>query len=151
MHGLIQFQVQRIFSVEAASNGDGVLGEGGVDAPIPLLVRIGQRASGHAAPDAKVVEPFAKSPEARFDASEALPVSKLGEGHAKELVPATKAPNPAVAVVSKHELAKETLWEMGDDLGAVRPWFKNGSWLGSQARIAHHSPGCQIADRARNP
>jgi len=37
--------------------------------------------------------------------------------HPAEYAPATEASNPAVAAVSKHDPAKETVWEMGDELG----------------------------------
>jgi len=149
---LVRLGVQGIFGADAAGHGDDLLGGGGVDAPIPPLVDLGQRASGHAAPDAKVVEPVAKSPEVGFDVSEAFPVGELGEAHAKELVPAAEASNPAVAVVSKHDPAKEAVWEMGDELGEdgtalVREQLLAG--VPSQDHSSHTR--VQTADRAETP
>lgn len=137
-----------------------VVGEGGRgdpevggDAAIPLIVGIGQRTSGHAAPDAKVIEAIAKSPEASFDVSEAFPAGELGEDHAKELVPATADPNRAVAVVSKHDPAKEAVWEMGNERGedGTAPVHKRLLARVSSQHLAHPQRWVQTADRARTP
>src|SRR5882672_2179308 len=53
---LLQFDPQRLLRIQASRDSDQVLCEIGIDAPVALRIRVGQRVAGNLAADAHVIE-----------------------------------------------------------------------------------------------
>ena len=64
------------------------LGEVGVDAPVAVLVGLGQGGSGDPSPDAHVIQLGANGSQARLDVAQTLPERQLREDHAEKLIEA---------------------------------------------------------------
>lgn len=106
----VQFHRQRFVGIQPPRNPDQGLGELAMDAPVPRFVRIGQVALGDIAADAQVVELGRLRTQTGLDVAQTLPVGKLGEGHAQELIQATEAAHIAVAPVLGHQTTKGMPW-----------------------------------------
>ncbi len=76
--------------VENARALDERLSQVMIDAPVTILVGVGQGAMGDAATNSQVVELLLAGAQASFYVRQAIPVSQLAKGHAKKLVPAGK-------------------------------------------------------------
>jgi hypothetical protein len=110
-------EAQRFVEVEAPSLHHEALGEVGDDAPIPLLVRIGERAPGDRRAEAEVVELVRNRAEAGFDVAEVLPIRELSERHGQVLVAAGEpAHAPVAAVASGAPIQGEALAVVRHDL-----------------------------------
>ena len=103
---LIQFQTEAFVGVQSPGLSDEHLGEVGVDAPVFDLVGIGQGIAGDVPTDAHMIELVSRSSEACLDIPQAFSVSELRKGHAEKLVPAGKALDRVIAIVSCDALAK---------------------------------------------
>jgi len=97
---LVELQSEILVRIQLSGDSDQHLSEVGVDAPIPFLVGIGQRASRNSAPYPRVIKLGLHGSQACFDIAKTLPISQLGEGHAKELIETRKASNPVFALIS---------------------------------------------------
>ena len=82
------------------------------DAPVPLLVRVGQRAAGNTGTYTHVVELAALGLETGFDIAQALALCKLSEGHAAKLLLATEALDVSVAAVALNAAAEGVQWQV---------------------------------------
>jgi hypothetical protein len=77
---LIQlFEAQGLVDIKAASLHHESLSEVGIDAPVPLLVRVRKRTARDRGAETQVVEPVRHGGEAGFDVPQALPVGELSE------------------------------------------------------------------------
>src|SRR5690625_5720488 len=83
IYGLVETRYALLGTIEAARLGDQYLSEFGVDAPVPLLVGIGERASGHGAAKAEMVESVRNGTKTGLDISQAFAVRS--EEHTSEL------------------------------------------------------------------
>lgn len=110
------FEAQGFVDIEPARIPHESLCEVGEDAPVPLLVRVGQRAAGNGPPDPQVVELVGHRSEARLDIPEAVPVRELGKGHGQVLVPAGEASDPSVPVVATNAPVQNEPRAMRHDL-----------------------------------
>ncbi len=81
-----------ILGVQISCLGYQYLGEVGEDAPVPLLVRIGQGRPRDGATNPQVVELGRNGAEAGLDIPQALSAGQLGKGHAQELVQVGEGP-----------------------------------------------------------
>ena len=106
IHRLFQFHREGIVGIQIPGRPDQDLGEVGVDAPVAVLVGVGQRVPGDPSPDAHVIQLGANGPQARFDVPQALPEGQLREGHAEELVEAGETQDLVVATIPPNALAK---------------------------------------------
>ncbi len=106
IYGMIQFYPEGLSDIKFSCLVDQDLSEIGVDSPVPHLVGIGQGISGDFPPYAHVIEFVLGPPEASLNISQACPVGQLGKRHAEKLVPAGKAYDLVVAVVSCDALAE---------------------------------------------
>jgi hypothetical protein len=88
---LVDLQDVSIRSVQFASLANENLGELEIDSPVSMLVGVGEIGSSHQSADAHCVEQIGLGSKTRFDVAQAFPESKLGESHAKELIPCGKA------------------------------------------------------------
>jgi len=100
VHCLIQFDAEGISGVKLSGFYYEYVGEIGVNPPIPILVGMGESVAGNLSPNAQVVQFGLSGPKAGLNISQAFSVGELSEGHTKELIPAGKAYDVAIAVVS---------------------------------------------------
>jgi hypothetical protein len=98
--GLIQFDSEGIFGVEATSLTDKDLGKVGIDSPISDLVGVSQGIARDLSSKAHVIEFPLSRTQTCLDVSETFPIGQLSKGHAKELAPAGKVFDLVVTVVS---------------------------------------------------
>ncbi len=96
---LVEFDVQLVAAVEAASFGDQNLGKLGIRPPVPLLVRIGKCAVGYWTAEPEMVESVWNGALARLDVAQTLAVRELGKYHREELIPEGEAAAPVPAAV----------------------------------------------------
>jgi hypothetical protein len=98
--GLVEIDAEAVIDVEASGDADQGLGEVGMDAPVALLVGVGQGAARHIAPDTHVVELGVLGAQAGLDVAQALAVAELGEGHAQVLIETGKALHLVMAAIA---------------------------------------------------
>ena len=114
---VLEIDTKGFFGIEATSDGDQRLGEVGVDAPVPTFVGIGQSAARDSALDPHVVELGLLCTQARFDVAQALPISQLGERHAKILIETRESFDFVGSAVTCHTTTKCGQRQMLCDLG----------------------------------
>ena len=98
--GALKLDTKAVADVKLACYSNQRLGEVGVDAPVANLIRIRQRIARHATADAHVVKLRARRTQTCFDIAKTFPIGQLSESHAQKLIPAGKALELAVAVVT---------------------------------------------------
>ena len=98
--GRRQLHPERLGGIERLGDPDEDLGEVGRDPPVARLVRIGERAAGHAAPDPHVVEARAHRAETGLDVAQALAEGQLREREAEELVETREVADFVLALVA---------------------------------------------------
>lgn len=81
-----QFQAEAVLGIEFVRCLDQAEGEILINAPVAVLVGVGQRALGNAAAYAQMVELGGMRAQTGLDVAQAFPVSQLREGHAQELI-----------------------------------------------------------------
>ena len=114
--GLVEIDAEAVLGVEAPGDGDQGLGEVGVDAPVALVVGVGQGVSGDTPANAHVIELGALRPQAGLDVAQALAVGQLGEGHAEILIEAGKALDLVVAAIAFDTTAEAMKRQLIDEL-----------------------------------
>ena len=92
VHRLFQLQAQVLAGIQPSRRADELLGQIGVDAPVPPFVGLGQGAAGDLASEAYVVKLRLAGTQAGFDVPQAPTVGELAESHGQELVPADPSP-----------------------------------------------------------
>ena len=100
--GSRQFRSERLSRVQRGGLTDQDMGKVAENAPIPILVGIGQCASGNVATNAGLVQFLPQSLEAGLDVPQTLPIRQLGKAHDQELAMAPQFPCPLVAAVPCH-------------------------------------------------
>jgi hypothetical protein len=83
---MLQFYPERVLGVEPTGYLDEREREILIDAPVAILVGIGQCAAGDPAANAQVVELARMRPQTSLDVAQAFPVSELREAHAQILI-----------------------------------------------------------------
>lgn len=106
INGLFQFDAEGIGGVKFSGLSDEDFGKVGIDTPISELIGVRQGIAGDLAPYAQMIQFGLGGPQTGLDVPQAFPVGKLGESHAKELVPAGEALDLVVAVVPIDAFAK---------------------------------------------
>jgi hypothetical protein len=86
----VYFRYVSISSVQLASFANEDLSELEIDMPVPRFVGVCEIGSSHQPSYAHSVKQIGLGPKTCFDTAQALPESKLGEGHAEELIPCGK-------------------------------------------------------------
>jgi hypothetical protein len=97
------------------------LGEVSVDAPVALLIRVGQRAPGNGPPDAHVVELVRDSAQAGLDVAQAFTVGELGKCHDQELVAAGEGADTMVATIAANSAVERKAGSVLQQLREERP------------------------------
>ena len=103
---MLQFHRKGIVDVQAPGGPDQDLGEVGVNAPVAVLVGVGQGVPGDPSPDAHVIQLRSDGPQAGLDVAQTLPERQLREGHAEELVETGKTQDLVVAPIVADALAE---------------------------------------------
>ena len=112
---LVQFHADVLFAIEQAGSLDESLGQVMIDAPVAVLVGVGEGAVRNPAPDSQMVELILARAQAGFYVVQALSVSHLAEGHAEKLVPTGEgfkliasgiAANTALELLDMNEIHK---------------------------------------------
>ena len=103
---LIQFHAEAFVGVQPSGLSDKHLGEVGVYMPVSDLVGIDQGIVRDTPSDAHMVELVFRSSETCLDIPQVFAASELSKGHAKKLVPAGKALDLVIAIVSSDAFAK---------------------------------------------
>ncbi len=104
--GVGQVHGEVLSCVQVSGNGNQDLGKVRVDAPVAMLVGIGQGASGDFAADAHMIEPSPQGAKTGLDVPKTLSVSELSKSHTQELVPARKGSNSIVARIAFYACSK---------------------------------------------
>lgn len=84
--GVVQLHRKAVVRIETACDVNQAQGEVLVDAPVALLVGIGQCAARNTTANPQVIELGRVGPQAGFDIPQALAVRQLRECHAQELI-----------------------------------------------------------------
>src|SRR5208282_5128165 len=103
---LVQFHPERFVLIEGAGLRDEQAGEIGVDAPVALLVGVGQGVARDGTPKAHVIKLWLMRAQAGFDVAQTLAISELGKSQREELIEAGKTLYLVVALVTIHATAK---------------------------------------------
>lgn len=104
--GLVQLYGKPLAAVQPACFRNQGVSQIGVNAPVSLLVGIGDCRTRYLAADTHVVQLLLLGSEARFDVSQTFPVGELRECHAEILIEAGKTLYLEVALVPCHALPK---------------------------------------------
>jgi hypothetical protein len=121
-------QADGLVHVQAACLDHEPLSEVGIEAPIALLVGVGQRGPGYrAGAKAQVIELLRDRAETRLNVAQARPVRELGQGHAQKLIPAGEGLHPAVGVVAPDQSLERALGQMVHELCEHRAYIGH-SW-----------------------
>jgi len=88
----------------------------GIQAPVALLVGVGQGIAGDAAAQSQVVEFVLVCAQGDLDVAQAFAVGELGEGQTEELVEAGEGLDVAVAVVAFDTTAEAVHGQVGHEL-----------------------------------
>lgn len=102
--------------IQGTGQADEGLGEVGIQAPVALLVGVGEGIAGDAAAQSHMIEFILVCPQADLDIAQALAVGELGEGQAEELVEAGKGLDVAVAVITPDAAAEAVHGQVGHEL-----------------------------------
>ena len=114
--GVIEFQSQVVPGIQGPGETDEGLGEVGIQAPVALLVGVGQGIAGDAAAQSHVIEFILVRPQADFDITQALAVGELGEGQTEELVEAGKGFDVPIALITPDTAAEAVHGQVGHEL-----------------------------------
>ena len=99
IRGLLQLHREVVLGVQLSSLANEHLSELGIDAPVPVLVGIGQGAPGNLASNAGMIELGLHGPQARLDVPQAFPTGQLCKGHAQKLIVTLELPRPVIASI----------------------------------------------------
>src|SRR5208337_3558175 len=103
---LVQFHPERLVLIEEAGLRDEQAGKIGVDAPVALLVGVGQGVARDGAAKAHVIKLRLVRAQAGFDVAQTLAISELGKSQREELIEAGETLYLVVAMVTIHATAK---------------------------------------------
>ena len=112
-----QFQAEAVLGIEFARCLDQAESEILIDAPVAVLVGVGQRALGNAAANAQVVELGGMRAKTGLDVAQAFAVGQLREGHAQELVEVRESERRIASGVLGHAAPEGVQRQMIHQLG----------------------------------
>ena len=131
----------RVLGVQISRLGYQNLGEVGKDAPVPLLVRIGQGRTGDGATNPQVVEFGGNGAEAGLDIPQALPAGQLGKGHAQKLVQVGEGPRGTTIRIPSRASTEVPQGQQVHDLSEHQPACMHGTpSQGAGSPPRGHSP-----------
>ena len=99
---VIQFHTDWISGIQRPCDTDQHLREVSVDAPVMRVIGVGQCGTRDTAVETHVVELTSQRAQTSFYVTQTVPVSQLGKGHRKILVPAREASRSSITDVPCH-------------------------------------------------
>jgi hypothetical protein len=143
--GGFEFGPERVVRVEAAGVAQQTLGQVGVDAPVALLVGVGQRGAMHGAVQPQMVAPRGLGVQTRFDVAEAFTPGELSEDQTDELLPAGELRDVVIAVVAADAAMKmlrmNPIEQLSEDVFSSVHRGRIPVGCGREVEIAH-TPQC---------
>ena len=106
IRSLFELYSEVVLGVQLSRLADEHLSKLGVDAPVALLVGIGQGALGNVALDPGMIELGLHGPQARLDVAQALPTRQLRKGHAQKLIQTRETLHLVIATEALNALSK---------------------------------------------
>jgi len=97
---LVEFQDPLVVGIQASGVLNQGIGEIGEDAPVSLLVGVGERTPGDLSPDARVVEFGFHGAQTGLDLAQTFAAGQLGKCHAEKLVEAGKTSHATIALIA---------------------------------------------------
>jgi triphosphoribosyl-dephospho-CoA synthetase len=107
------------------------------DAPIAVLVGVGQCGTRHSGANAHVIQLGANRSHTGFNIAQALSVGQLSKGHGKVLLPTGKLLGVPVAVVASHAMAELAIRKKSNQLGEDARAFVHPLILAGRPRSRH--------------
>ena len=119
IHGVVQIDAESLAHVQTPCFDDQGVGEITIDAPVTLLVRIGQGAAGDVSADAEVIEFALLGAQTHFDVAQAFTERQLRECHAEILVEVREGFGRVARWITCHAAAErvegEEVHKLGED------------------------------------
>src|SRR5271165_5552731 len=116
IQALLQIHAHGLSYVQSTRGRDQPVGEVGEDTPVARLVRLRQRRTGHLATESQVIQLALQRMQTSLDITQALAIGQLGECHRQILIPAAKAPQSAIALITLDTTAKLPVGKKADQL-----------------------------------
>ncbi len=113
---VFEVDTKRLCGIKTTGDGNERLGKVRVDAPVAILVGIGQSTARNPALDAHVVELARLCAQAGFDVAQTVSIGQLSECHAEILVETGKALDLVRSAIARHATAKRGQRQMLRDL-----------------------------------
>lgn len=144
VNDLIEIESIRVFGIQSAGFADKCLPDSFVNAPITILIRIGEIGSNDVSPDAHRMA-MSATIQTRLDIAQALPESYLGENHGEKLVAGAHALAGSWHRVQSHAavelLAMDHIGNLGEDeASGVHPLLRMNSASNGQSVQMRHMP-----------
>lgn len=115
--GGLEIGAERVFGVKRGGLGDEDLGEAGKEAPVALLVGIGQGAAGDGLAETGVVKFGAQCGQTGFDVAETFALGELGKSEHEEVFVGGLCADEVVAVVTGDALVELVFGQEVEALG----------------------------------
>lgn len=113
---MLEIDAEIVLGIKRPGDGNQGLGEVRIDAPVAVLVGLGQGGAGDVAANAHVVELALLRPQAGLDIAQAVAVGELRERHAQELVETREALDFVMPAVTLHAAVKSLHRQVVGDL-----------------------------------
>lgn len=124
--GVVEGDAEVVVQVQRPGDADQLVGQLLVDAPVPVLVGLGQGVAGDVTANAQMVQLAAGRAQAQFDVAQALPPGQLGKGQAEELIPAGERADAVVALIAGDAAGEQVVRDMVHQLGEYGAAFVHG-------------------------
>src|ERR1700738_2810644 len=116
VNGLLQIHAQRVARIKFAGLRNEKRGEIGIDAPVAVLIGLGQCVACDLATNADVIQFGLHGVQTDFDVAQAGSVGQLSKGHTQELIEARKLAGAIVASVFADAAVEIALGQEGHQL-----------------------------------
>ena len=117
VNGLVQVHGEGVVTIELARLSDEPLREIGIDAPVAMLVGVGERGARNPTAESHMIELGLLRPQTRFDVAQTFAISELSESEAEKLIPARKIFDVAMTLIA---IDRELKLVGGDELHELR-------------------------------
>jgi hypothetical protein len=87
-----------------------------MNAPVPLMVGLSQRAAANPPPQAEPIKMFGPGTQAKFEITQALPPSQLTKSHANKLIPAGESSEESIPAIADDDTAKGVVGNEGEEM-----------------------------------
>ena len=127
--GVVEGDAEVVVQEQRPGEANQLVGQLLVDAPVPVLVGLGQGVAGDVTANAQMVQLAAGRAQAQFDVAQALPPGQLGKGQAEELIPAGERADAVVALIAGDAAGEQVVRDMVHQLGENGAAFVHGQRL----------------------